>query len=262
MAFKTKFLFFYSAVFWLASCQKTYSLKFTKDHSAEEESTPYAPVSNLAKSQLPALIRARALEKIPQTAQRPAVSLSKKEIANIIGENEISVFRPFFNTGYNGIRACTTLGPQELRQKRFDPCTIALYQARAQSISAKLKMLPPSPGVVFRGIRDVSLAQIETLTSHWQSGTPIGLGPNLRPALTSATWDHKVAKHFFGENSCAYRVFFVIHHQSGVVLENLSPMPGEHEVLLPASSFFTIRSIAMAEGVDRGLVVHLQEYQK
>jgi hypothetical protein len=106
---------------------------------------------------------------------------------------------------------------------------------------------------------DVSEKVLGHYIYHLQTGEPLGLGPEHRKAMTSASWDPKVADRFVipTHRDQLYSVLFQIKNHDGIGIENISIAPHEREVLIRGNRKFTVKGVHVSKRRSNLYVVEL-----
>ena len=168
------------------------------------------------------------------------------------------------NAEKQAITAFTNGSYQAMRQTQWDPNakrTMGGNYARAKQLADAaergIRQAEPSPGQVFRGIKNVDQKVVDDLLSK----------PKFKLGSTSSTSrSSSTATSFMGGNRDAqpgqYKIMFRLQQKTGVAVEPISRYKREKEILMSKDAEFEITSVAIAEGRRNVLIIEATEVTK
>lgn len=220
--------------------------------------------SVLPKDIIATVFQAKSIS-IPSSTPFPTGILTKDEFTSRGGQEIVGVIEQYTNAGFHFARRAETMTQEEAAKQGVAPITYSLWRRRLKLLNEKLPHLPTVNATVYRGLSEVPYETVANWIKKWRAGEPMALGPNDKPAITSATWDIKIAKSFLYLDLASLvtrkehlSVLLEIHHHRGVGIQNVSLFYKEHEVLLPASQKFQIEEISPIGYFKRAIRIKLK----
>jgi hypothetical protein len=200
----------------------------------------------------------------PVEPKSPMEIFSYEEISDRAGDKFIHFVFDYTSTSdYNFIRRVESSSRETLLKEGMSSWEINRWMASSNEIFEGMKKIPPVRGVVYRGMQDLTAADIAVWVKAWKEERPIGLGFGENPATTSASWSVDQAMkflhgHMFFGGGSKYAVLLEISHHRGVAIERISKIPEEKEVLLPRDLKVTIESIVPMEDRQRTFIIKMR----
>ena len=133
---------------------------------------------------------------LPLRSHRPSGIMLQADFMKLAGLDLVKAVHQYTSVGFSALRQVERLSPDEAAKLGMSSSNYEYWKKQSVILNDSLKKMPVVPGVIYRGIEKVSYETIASWVKKWQSGTPIHLGQNDQPAITSATWDIKIAKKF------------------------------------------------------------------
>lgn len=199
----------------------------------------------------------------PAVVSRPKASLTIKHPKEFLTDTETKQIQEYCHMFSTQIRAFEAHHVENLLRAGYSPQSIQRGRASVALINQALGKLPPVPGTTYRGIGNISESTIADLFRFRKSKKLITLGQRNLPALTSTSWNIRVAEAFAAStDKSKYSIIYTIKQRSGKTVEKISRYPGEEEVLIPSDALFHIGEIAFIHREKRLLSVELVEYLK
>lgn len=199
----------------------------------------------------------------PTSISRPKASLTARHPKEFLTDAEIKQIQEYCHMFSTQIRAFEAHHVENLLRAGYSPQSIQKGRARVALINQALAKLPAVPGTTYRGIGNISESTIADLFRFRRSKQLITLGQRNLPALTSTSWNIRIAEGFAAStDKSKYSIIYTIKQRSGKTVEKLSRYPGEEEVLIPSDALFHIGEIAFIQREKRLLSVELVEYLK
>ncbi len=199
----------------------------------------------------------------PTIIPRPKATLTLKHPKEFLTDAETQQIQEYCHMFSTQIRVFEAHHVENLLRAGYSPQSIQTGRARVALINHALAKLPPVPGTTYRGIGNISESNIADLFRFRRSKQMITLGQRNLQALTSTSWNIRVAEAFAAStDKSKYSIIYTIKQRSGKTVEKLSRYPGEEEVLIPSDALFQIGEIAFLNREKRLLSVELIEYLK
>ena len=198
----------------------------------------------------------------PLNQSRPKSTPGAEVFFNSLTKPELAALRDYTADGYKALRLVQTRSLEELYALGYPKETIRTLWLHRGFIDDILKKLPTAPGIVYRGVHDLTPEQVADLFIFHEQRSFVGLGESNLPATSSASWNPFIAWTYSASRQSsneAYGVIFAIKQRSGVAVDSISLHPYEDEVMLPSQTQFQITEIATVPHADRVLYVELVE---
>lgn len=212
-----------------------------------------APIAAFGSPQKPwdfiAKLYLRKPRGLPAPLPQPVNIVSFDLAESTVGYRFLEAIYNYTGNEFGRMRHIEGHADGELLQEGYPIDVIQGFRRQTAAINAGLAKLPQVRQTVFRGLTKVSQNDVAFWVKSWQSKAPISLGPNHKPALTSASWKRSIAERFLQKesnwkNTERFSVLMEIHDHQGVGVENISAIPPEAEVLIPTKQKFVIEDMA------------------
>lgn len=191
---------------------------------------------------------------------RPEASRAALDATAKLADEEVKQIQAYSHIFSTHFRTIEVHDPKNLMNAGYARDAVLDGMRRVRVINRALAKLPAVPGTVFRGMGNLTDDDVKTLFDVKDAKKIIALGQDHMPALTSTSWNPKVADVYsISSRKENYRVIFVIKQRTGRSIETLSRYPAEEEVLLPSNATFQIGQMGYVDRERRLLSVELIE---
>lgn len=199
---------------------------------------------------------------LPSLVAQPQTIPSYNQVENLLGSRFTSSVNDYTRS-HDTLRRVEISSDEDLMQSGYNLPTIGRHRQTIRVINDGLSRLPATNQAVYRGMNNVTPEDMSVFINKWKTKTSTHLGPNGMAALTSASWDLKVAKDFAfmykgSDGPPKFFVIMVLRNHRGVPIQNLSEFPTEHEVLIPSSQKFIIENMAPILNEPLGFIMYLR----
>jgi hypothetical protein len=199
----------------------------------------------------------------PRIVPRSQASRQLEDPKNILSEGEIKQIQAYSHIFSTQLRAVEIHHVENLLRAGYSPTAIHDAKSRVATINRALAKLPTMPGTTYRGITHVSDSALLDLFSFRRGKRLISLSQKNLPALTSTSWNIKVAEAFaIAPDKSKHSIIYIIKQRTGKTIEKISRYPAEEEVLIPSNALFQIGQIAYINREKRVLSVELIQVLK
>lgn len=203
---------------------------------------------------------------VPKAVSRPdADILSRERLFSELKPETFRAIKGYTEDDFKDLRFIEAHTDKELMRRGYGKSYIDSMRSQINEIRVAFSNagIPRVKTPVYRGMHEVSAVDLSHYIYHSQTGEPIGLGPEHRGAMTSASWDPNVADQFLGHSrfTMKYNVIFEIKNHGGISIENISIAPFEREVLIPGDRKFTVSGVHLSKERSNLYIVHLDGYQ-
>jgi hypothetical protein len=199
---------------------------------------------------------------LPALVAKPQNIPSYEQVESLLG-SRFTTSVTSYTRSHDTLRRVEISTDDDLMQSGYNLPTIGRHRQTIRVINDGLSRLPATNQAVYRGMNNVPPEDMSMLINKWKTKATTHLGPNGLAAITSASWDLKVAKDFAfmyrgSDGPPKFFVIMVLRNHRGVPIQNLSEFPAEHEVLIPSSQKFIIENMAPIMNEPLGFIMYLR----